>query len=304
MNKKSKTALSAIDTDSVLRRALIVFPYLWLVLFFLIPFLYVFKISFSTPILAQPPYSQIFDFSQNFTNWIKLTWDNYLFILEDNLYWISYLKSIKVAAISTILCLIIGYPLAYGIARASTEKRNILLMLVILPFWTSFVLRVYAWMGILGKNGIVNSILLSLNLINEPLAILYTDVAVYLGIVYTYIPFMILPLYASIEKLDSKLLDAASDLGATQWQKFFDITLPLTKPGIIAGSLLVFIPAIGEYVIPTLLGGIDSLMIGRTLFDEFFINRDWPLASSVATILLLIVVMPIMLFQRYFQRST
>ena len=208
------------------------------------------------------------------------------------------------AAISTILCLIIGYPLAYGIARASTEKRNILLMLVILPFWTSFVLRVYAWMGILGKNGIVNSILLSLNLINEPLAILYTDVAVYLGIVYTYIPFMILPLYASIEKLDSKLLDAASDLGATQWQKFFDVTLPLTKPGIIAGSLLVFIPAIGEYVIPTLLGGIDSLMNGRTLFDEFFINRDWPLASSVATILLLIVVMPIMLFQRYFQRST
>ena len=177
-------------------------------------------------------------------------------------------------------------------------------MLVILPFWTSFVLRVYAWMGILGKNGIVNSILLSLNLINEPLAILYTDVAVYLGIVYTYIPFMILPLYAYIEKLDSKLLDAASDLGATQWQKFFDVTLPLTKPGIIAGCLLVFIPAIGEYVIPTLLGGIDSLMIGKTLFDEFFINRDWPLASSVATILLLIVVMPIMLFQRYFQRST
>ena len=304
MNKKSKTALSANETNSFLRRILIVFPYLWLVLFFLIPFLYVFKISFSIPILAQPPYSQIFDFSQNFTNWLKLTWDNYLFILEDNLYWISYLKSIKVAAISTILCLIIGYPLAYGIARASTEKRNILLMLVILPFWTSFVLRVYAWMGILGKNGIVNSILLSLNLINEPLAILYTDVAVYLGIVYTYIPFMILPLYASIEKLDSKLLDAASDLGATQWQKFFDVTLPLTKPGSIAGSLLVFIPAIGEYVIPTLLGGIDSLMIGRTLFDEFFINRDWPLASSVATILLLIVVMPIMLFQRYFQRST
>ena len=229
--------------------------------------------------------------------------DNYLFLLEDNLYWLSYLKSVKVAFISTLICLLIGYPLAYGIARAPRQKRHILLMLVILPFWSSFLLRVYAWMGILSKNGLINSTLVGLGLIDKPLAILYTDVAVYLGIVYTYIPFMILPLYASIEKLDSSLSEAASDLGANRWQRFFDITLPLTKPGIIAGSLLVFIPAIGEYVIPTLLGGIDSLMIGRTLYDEFFLNRDWPLASAVATILLLIIVLPIMWFQRNQQRT-
>jgi putrescine transport system permease protein len=188
--------------------------------------------------------------------------------------------------------------MAYGIATASQRRRNLLLMLVILPFWTSFLLRVYAWMGLLGKQGVINSLLLKMGLIDSPLQMLYTDMAVYLGIVYTYIPFMILPLYASLEKMDVALHDAAADLGAKPWQRFIDITLPLSLPGIIAGSLLVFIPAIGEYVIPALLGGLDSLMIGRTLFDEFFVNRDWPLASAVAIILLFILVIPIMLLQR------
>jgi putrescine transport system permease protein len=188
--------------------------------------------------------------------------------------------------------------MAYGIARATPTKRNILLMLVILPFWTSFLLRVYAWMGLLGKNGIINSALIHIGIVDSPLQLLYTDMAVYLGIVYTYIPFMILPLYANLEKMDTSLHDAAADLGARPWQVFINITLPLSIPGILAGSLLVFIPAIGEYVIPALLGGLDSLMIGRTLYDEFFVNRDWPLASAVATILLLILVIPIMLFQR------
>ena len=193
--------------------------------------------------------------------------------------------------------------MAYGIARAAPTTRNILLMLVILPFWTSFLLRVYAWMGLLGKNGIINSLLTKIGLIDAPLQMLYTDMAVYLGIVYTYIPFMILPLYASLEKMDISLLDAATDLGAKPWQTFIDVTLPLSVPGIIAGSLLVFIPAIGEYVIPALLGGIDSLMIGRTLYDEFFVNGDWPLASAVATILLIIIMIPIMLFQRSQQKQ-
>lgn len=284
--------------DKLWRRFVISVPYFWLLLFFLAPFAIVLKISFATPIVAQPPFTQLFDFGIDASHWLLATWDNYRFLTEDNLYWVSYFKSIKIAAISTFICLLVGYPMAYGIARASSTTRNILLMLVILPFWTSFLLRVYAWMGLLGKNGIVNSLLINIGLIDSPLQMLYTDMAVYLGIVYTYIPFMILPLYATLEKMDTSLHDAAADLGAKPWQSFVDVTLPLSMPGIIAGSLLVFIPAIGEYVIPALLGGIDSLMIGRTLYDEFFVNRDWPLASAVATILLIIVVIPIMLFQR------
>ena len=273
-------------------------PYLWLLLFFLAPFIIVLKISFATPIVAQPPFTELFHFDSDASQWWLASWGNYQFLTEDNLYWVSYFKSIKVAFVSTIICLLIGYPMAYGIARATPIKRNILLMLVILPFWTSFLLRVYAWMGLLGKNGIINSALMHIGVIDSPLQLLYTDMAVYLGIVYTYIPFMILPLYANLEKMDTSLHDAAADLGARPWQVFINITLPLSIPGILAGSLLVFIPAIGEYVIPALLGGIDSLMIGRTLYDEFFVNRDWPLASAVATILLLILVIPIMLFQR------
>jgi len=284
--------------DILWRNFVIGLPYFWLLLFFLAPFAIVLKISFATPIVAQPPFTQLFDFSASASQWVLATWDNYRFLTEDNLYWISYFKSIKIASISTLICLLVGYPMAYGIARAAPTTRNILLMLVILPFWTSFLLRVYAWMGLLGKNGIVNSALINLGLIDTPMQMLYTDAAVYVGIVYTYIPFMILPLYATLEKMDLSLHDAAADLGAKPWQTFIDVTLPLSMPGIIAGSLLVFIPAIGEYVIPALLGGIDSLMIGRTLYDEFFVNRDWPLASAVATILLIIIVIPIMLFQR------
>jgi putrescine transport system permease protein len=284
--------------DKLWRNFVIGLPYLWLFLFFLVPFGIVFKISLADPIVAKPPFTALFDFGANAKNWLHATFDNYLFLTEDNLYWISYFSSIKIAGISTLLCLLLGYPMAYGIARSTPTVRNVLLMLVILPFWTSFLLRVYAWMGLLGKNGVVNGLLSYTGLIDAPLEMLYTNGAVYLGIVYTYVPFMILPLYATLEKMDLDLQDAAADLGAKPWQVFVDTTLPLSMPGIIAGSMLVFIPALGEFVIPTLLGGIDSLMIGRTLYDEFFVNRDWPLASALATVLLFILVIPIMLFQR------
>ena len=284
--------------DLLWRRIVIVLPYLWLILFFLVPFAIVFKISFSDPIVAQPPFTPLFDQSQSFLNWFQGSLNNYLFLLEDNLYWVSYLRSIKVALISTICCLLLGYPMAYYIAQSAPTKRNVLLMLIILPFWTSFLLRVYAWMGILSTNGIINSVFLWIGVIDEPIQMLYTNFAVYLGIVYTYLPFMILPLYANLERLDLNLHDAAADLGGKPLQVFWDITLPVSLPGIIAGSLLVFIPAMGEFVIPALLGGLDSLMIGRTLYDEFFVNRDWPLASAVASILLLILVLPMVLFQR------
>lgn len=305
----TKTALtSAINPlkrqDKLWRSVVISLPYLWMFIFFLIPFAIVFKISFADPIVGQPPFTALFDFKREAQTWLTATLDNYRFLTEDNLYWFSYLKSIKIAFISTVICLFIGYPMAYGIARAKPRTRNILLMLVILPFWTSFLLRVYAWIGLLGKNGLVNNLLLKIGLIESPVQFLYTDAAVYLGIVYTYIPFMILPLYVSLQKMDRDLRDAAADLGATPWHSFINITLPLSMPGIIAGCMLVFIPAIGEYVIPSLLGGMDSLMIGRTLFDEFFINRDWPLASAVATVLLIILVVPIMLFQRTQQDQT
>ena len=286
-------------TDSVWPRFVIVAPYLWLLIFFLAPFAIVFKISFSDPIVAQPPYTALFNFSEQAENWFHITFDNYLFLLEDSLYWISYLKSVKIAFISTSLCLLIGYPMAYAIARASPVWRNLLLILIILPFWTSFLLRVYAWMGMLSTHGVINNFLIGIGLIKEPLKLLYTDLAVYLGIVYTYLPFMILPLYASLERLSFDLNEAAADLGAKPMVVFRDITLPLSIPGIIAGSMLVFIPAMGEFVIPALLGGLDSLMIGRTLYDEFFSNRDWPLSSAVATILLLILVVPMMIFQHY-----
>ena len=284
--------------DRLWRTFVIAAPYVWLLLFFLAPFAIVFKISFADPLVAQPPFSPFFDWSAETGSRILATLDNYSFLLEDKLYWISYLKSIKIALISTVLCLLLGFPMAYAIALTPYPWRNLLLLLIILPFWTSFLLRVYAWMVMLGKQGLINNLLLSVGLIDEPLQMLYTDAAVYLGIVYTYVPFMILPLYATLEKLDLDLHEAAADLGARPTQVFRDVTLPLAMPGIIAGSLLVFIPALGEYVIPALLGGLDSLMIGRTLYDEFFVNRDWPLASAVATVLLFILILPIMLFQR------
>ena len=286
-------------TDRAWELFVVYLPYLWLVLFFLAPFLIVFKISFADPIIAQPPFTPLFDWARSGTSALYITFDNFLFLFEDDLYWLSYVKSLKVAAISTLCCLFLGYPMAYAITRADTTTRNILLLLIILPFWTSFLLRVYAWMGMLSTHGLINKGLLWMGFIDAPIKLLYTDFAVYLGIVYTYLPFMILPLYAALQKLDLSMHEAASDLGATAFRVFIDITLPLSASGIIAGCLLVFIPAIGEYVIPALLGGPDSLMIGRQLFNEFFENRDWPVASAVATILLFILVIPIMLFQRF-----
>ena len=290
--------------DNLWRRFVIFTPYLWLLIFFLLPFLFVLKISFADPIVALPPFTPLFDFAREGERWFHITLDNYRFLLEDDLYWISYLKSIRIAFVSTCLCLLIGYPMAYAIARADPVWRNLFLFLIILPFWTSFLLRVYAWMGMLSTNGLINNLLLSAGLIDQPLKLLYTDFAVYLGIVYSYLPFMILPLYANLERLDYSLNEAAADLGARPLRVFRDITLPLSLPGIVAGSLLVFIPALGEFVIPALLGGLDSLMIGRTLYDEFFTNRDWPLSSAVAIILLLILVVPIMAFQHYQARGS
>jgi putrescine transport system permease protein len=273
-------------------------PYLWLLLFFLLPFVIVLKISFSDTQIAMPPYQPLLSWGEDQILQIKLHLSNFAFLFQDDLYWMSYLTSIMVATISTLLCLLIGYPMAYAIARASPATRNILLLLVILPFWTSFLLRVYAWIGLLKNNGFINQALMALGLTDAPIQMLQTDFAVYVGIVYSYLPFMILPLYANLEKMDLTLLEAAADLGSRPWQGFLKITLPLSVPGIIAGCLLVFIPAVGEFVIPSLLGDPGMLMIGKVLWTEFFNNRDWPVASAVAIALLLVLVIPIMLYQR------
>lgn len=281
-------------------RLVIALPYLWLLLFFLVPFLIVFKISFSEVQIAMPPYAPFLQWLDD-ANKLIVTFNlnNYLFLLTDDLYISTFLYSVKVAAISTFFCLLIGYPMAYAIARSTPTMRNVWLMLIVLPFWTSFLLRVYAWVGLLKTDGVINNVLLSVGIIDSPMTLLYTDFAVYIGIVYSYLPFMILPLYSNLEKHDLTLLEAAADLGAKPLSSFLRVTLPLSMPGIIAGSLLVFIPAVGEYVIPSLLGRSDQLMIGRVLSDEFFSNRDWPVASAVAICMLLLLVLPIMLFQRY-----
>ena len=273
-------------------------PYLWLMLFFLIPFVIVLKISFSDAQISMPPYQPLFSWASEKVVEIKLNLGNYAFLIEDNLYWKAYLNSIFVAAVSTVLCVLIGYPMAYAIARSNVATRNVLLLLVILPFWTSFLLRVYAWIGILKNNGLINNALMALGVIDQPIQMLQTDFAVYVGIVYSYLPFMILPLYTNLEKHDIALLEAAADLGCKPWQAFLKVTLPLSVPGIVAGCLLVFIPAVGEFVIPALLGDPGMLMIGKVLWTEFFNNRDWPVASAVAIALLLFLVIPIMYFQR------
>jgi len=280
------------------RRFVVAVPYLWLIVLFLIPFIIVFKISFSETRMAMPPYAPLIEWRDGVIVGIKLYFSNYQFLFTDRLYASAYLYSIKVAAVSTLWCLLIGYPMAYAIARSTVAWKNLLLMLIILPFWTSFLLRVYAWIGLLKSNGVINNVLLSLGVIHEPLTLMQTDFAVYVGIVYSYLPFMILPLYANLEKHDATLLEAAADLGARPWRAFLRVTLPLSMPGIMAGCLLVFIPAVGEYVIPSLLGRTDQLMIGRVLSDEFFANRDWPVASAVAILILILLVVPIMLFQR------
>jgi putrescine transport system permease protein len=281
------------------RSVVIAVPWLWLLFFFLIPFVIVLKISFADTQLAVPPYTPLFSWAEDHYLQIRLNMGNYLFLLSDSLYAEAFLSSLKVAGISTVLCLLLGYPMAYGIARAGAAWRNILLLLIILPFWTSFLVRVYAWMGLLSNNGLINNALLAMGLIREPIVMLQTDFAMYIGIVYSYLPFMILPLYSNLEKHDQTLIEAAVDLGSKPFRAFLQITLPLSMPGVIAGSMLVFIPAVGEFVIPRLLGGTDSLMIGRVLWDEFFLNRDWPVAGAVAICLLLALVVPIMIFQRY-----
>jgi len=285
------------DTRRWLRVAVLV-PYAWLLLFFLTPFLIILKISFAEPVVAQPPFTALLEWGEQGLAGIRATFENYLFLFEDGYYGIIYLASLKMAAIGTLLCLLLGYPMAYFIARQPPRRRQILLLAVILPFWISFLLRVYAWIGLLGNRGLINELLLKTGIIDEPLTLLYNDFAVYLGIVYSYLPFMILPLYANLERLNLDLLDAASDLGARRWQAFVDVTLPLSVPGIVGGCLLVFIPAVGEFTIPALLGGADTLMIGRVLWDEFFVNRDWPVASAVSIVLLLLLLVPILWFQR------
>jgi putrescine transport system permease protein len=335
------------------RGIVILVPYLWLVAFFLIPFIIVAKISLSESVTAQPPYTEIVrrvasgqvsfaapekpgdaadttgavpaaptqtssaqgsvdapdqsaeikggppeDVSGGF--YVKFNWDNYDYLFSDALYFKAAKNAVFTAFISTVICLLIGFPMAYGIARSPTAWRGTLLMLIILPFWTSFLIRVYAWIGILKNNGIINNILISLGMINDPLPMMNTNFAVFIGIVYSYLPFMILPLYSTLEKMDISLLEAAQDLGCRPWKAFLQITVPLALPGVIAGSMLVFIPAVGEYVIPELLGGPDSLMIGRVLSNEFFSNRDWPVASAVAIAILVLLVIPIVVFQ-YFQ---
>ncbi|MEX2149233.1 MAG: ABC transporter permease subunit [Steroidobacteraceae bacterium] len=274
-------------------------PYLWLLLFFLVPFLIVLKISVSDMRMGMPPYEPLLVWASGQLVELKVNFANYAFLWEDALYRNAYLNSILTAGISTVLCLLIGYPMAYGIARSPPAWRNILLLLVMLPFWTSFLLRVYAWIGILKNNGVINNFLMWTGLIDEPIVMLQTNFAVYIGIVYSYLPFMVLPLYTAIEKLDLTLLEAAADLGCRPVKAFFRITVPLTLAGIIAGCMLVFIPAVGEFVIPALLGGPDTLMIGRVLWEEFFNNRDWPVASAVAIAMLLLLVVPIMILQRF-----
>ena len=289
------------------RLFLILVPYSWLMLLFLVPFGIVLKISLSDQALAIPPYLPKFELAQGWAGFKAMfaafDFENFTYLTTDNLYWKAYISSVQIAFLSMILTLLVGYPIAYGMANASEEWRPTLLMLVILPFWSSFLIRVYAWIGILGQNGYLNQLLMAVGLIDEPLVILNTPVAVYIGIVYTYLPFMVLPIYATLEKLDVDLLEAAEDLGCSRFKAFWLVTVPLSRPGVIAGCFLVFIPVVGEFVIPSLLGGSRTLMIGKILWDEFFSNRDWPLASAVAVILLLILIIPIVLFQRQQQRQ-
>ncbi|PVA10805.1 putrescine/spermidine ABC transporter permease [Pelagivirga sediminicola] len=289
------------------RLILIAVPYFWLLALFLVPFLIVLKISLSDTALAIPPYTPTLDFSAGWEGirafFAELDFENFEFLTTDDLYWKAYLSSLKIAFVATFLTLIVAYPIAYGMASAPDHWRPTLMMLVILPFWTSFLIRVYSWVGILSNEGYLNQLLLSLGLISEPLTILNTNIAVYIGIVYTYLPFMILPIYAALERMDASLLEAAEDLGCSRLTAFWLVTFPLSKNGIIAGCFLVFIPTIGEFVIPSLLGGSKTLMIGKVLWEEFFNNRDWPVASAVAVILLLILIIPIVLFQRNEQKQ-
>ncbi|SDO01410.1 ABC transporter permease subunit [Vreelandella arcis] len=284
------------------RRAVIALPLVWLTLFFLLPFVLVLKISLSEAAIAVPPYGALVEYVDQTLN-IALNLGNYLFLASDSLYVAAYWGSLKTAFIATLVCLLIGYPMAYAMARTSARWQMILLLLVMLPSWTSFLIRIYAWMGILGNSGLLNNLLLGLGLIDAPLRMMNTQFAVIIGIVYAYLPFMVLPLYAHLTRLDNALLEAASDLGSRKLNTFIKVTLPLSMGGIIAGSMLVFIPAVGEFVIPELLGGPDTLMIGKVLWEEFFNNRDWPVASALAMVMLLLLLIPIVWFHRYQSRE-
>jgi len=299
-----RSFLSSIKSLGQPRNLVIGVPYLWLLAFFAIPFVIVLKISFSWMQPIQPGYAPLIEWVEETRRLVvSFNFGNYQVLLRESLYVDTFLYSVKVAAVSTFWCLLIGYPMAYAIARSKPSTRNLLLMLIILPFWTSFLLRVYAWVGLLKTNGVINNTLLALGLIDQPLTLLYTDFAVYIGIVYSYLPFMILPLYSNLEKHDLTLLEAAADLGAKPVKAFMKVTLPLSMPGIVAGCLLVFIPAVGEFVIPSLLGRTDQLMIGTVLSAQFFGARNWPVAGAVAIVLLLVLLLPILLFQRYQRRE-
>jgi len=289
-----------MKTSGSPKRWLIILPpLLFLLLFFLVPFAFAFKISFAQAAAHVPPFTDVLFFTPDHHLHLAATLANYRYLLTDEVYGVAYLFSLRTAFFSTLVCLALGYPMAYAIARAPRATQSVLLLVIMLPFWTSFLLRVYALEGIIRDNGLLNTLLLHLGLIHAPLRIMRTNLAVYLGIIYSYLPFMVLPLFATLEKLDATLLEAAADLGSTPWRAFLDVTLPLSVPGIIAGSMLVFIPAVGEFVIPSLLGGPNNLMIGRVLWDEFFGNHDWPVAAAVSIAFLLLLVGPIAIYQYY-----
>jgi putrescine transport system permease protein len=288
-------------------RLVVLIPYLWLIAFFLVPFVIVAKISLSQTAMALPPYTPVLDLAAGWEGLkqfaAQLSLDSYALLASDELYLRSYLKSLEVAGVSTALLLLIGYPMAYGIARSPRGLQPLLVMLVVLPFWTSFLIRVYAWINILQRDGLLNDVLLRLHIIDTPLAWLASDTAIYIGVVYSYLPFMVLPLYAALEKIDPTLLEAAADLGCPRWKAFWRVTLPLSWPGVAAGALLCFIPVTGEFVIPDLLGGSRTLMIGQTLWTEFFSNRDWPVASAIAVALLALLLVPILFYERLQKRA-
>ena len=288
-------------------RAIVLVPYLWLAIFFLAPFIIVLKISLSQTALAQPPYLPVLDLTAGWSG-LKdfaagLSFDTFRLLASDSLYILSYLKSLEVAGISTAILLAIGYPIAYGIARCPRSLRPLLVMFVVLPFWTSFLIRVYAWINILQRDGLLNDVLMALRVIDAPAAWLSSDTAIYIGMVYSYLPFMVLPLYATLEKLDETLLEAAADLGCPRWKTFWLVTMPLSLPGVAAGTLLCFIPIVGEFVIPDLLGGSETMMIGQTLWTEFFSNKDWPVASAIAVALLGLLLVPMLFYERLQQRK-
>ncbi len=294
--------------QSFMARLVIRIPYAWLIAFFLVPFLIVVKISLSQTAIAQPPYTPVFDLAAGWHGvtafFAGLSLDNYAFLGSDPLYLLSYVKSLEIAAFSTLLLLLIGYPIAFAITRTPRRLQGLLVLLVMLPFWTSFLIRIYAWMNILQHDGPLNQLLMALHVVNEPPTWLSTNTAVYIGIVYSYLPFMVLPLYATLEKIDESLFEAAADLGCPRWKTFWLVTVPLSAPGALAGALLCFIPIVGEFVIPDLLGGSRTAMIGQTIWTEFFANKDWPTAAAVAVVLVILLVTPIVVFQHQAMRGT